>query len=244
MAVSIANITSGFDEDGGSSSTTASYTPTANKLQLLTVASRTGISTDPNQPTVTGDGLTWVVINSIVYDTSSSSRRRVTLFRALGSSPSAGVLTIDFGGQAQTDVTWIVDETTGMDTSGTDGSGAIVQSVTGKDESGTATSLTITLAAFGSTDNATYGSFGWDGSPTQTAGTGFTEIDEQHDSVSDVACGTEFRADNDTSVDASYSSAVLVGGIAIEIKAASVAGVSGNDWPIFTGKKFWGPRYS
>ena len=179
MAVSIANKTSGLDEDGGSSSTTASTTPASNKLQLLLVASRTGITANPNQPTATGNSLTWVAIASVIYDSTSSSRRRVTLFRALGASPTAGAITIDFNGQNQTDVVWILDEATGMDTSGTNGSGAIVQSATNVDEGGSATALTVTLAAFGSVDNGTYGGFGWDGDPTATAGTGFTEIDEQ-----------------------------------------------------------------
>lgn len=227
MAVAVTNILGGTDEDGNSSSTTASFTPSANKLQFLTVGSRTGITADPNQPTVTGDGLTWVVVNSVVYDTTSASRRRQTVFRALGASPSTGSLTIDFGGQNQTDVVWILDEASGMDTTGTNGSGAVVQSVTNKDETGTATSLTVTLAAFGSADNATYGSFGWDGSTsTGTQGSGFTLLKTQNDTGTDISSLTEFKNTNDTSVDATFSPAVgVVGGIAIEIKAATVASV-------------------
>ncbi len=125
MAVAISNLTTGSDSDGGSGSTTASVAPSAYSLILLTVMSRTGITVNPNQPTVTGNGLTWVAIGSTVFDSTSSSRRRVTLFRALGAGPTSGAITIDFGGQAQTDVTWVVDEASGVDTSGTNGSGAI-----------------------------------------------------------------------------------------------------------------------
>jgi hypothetical protein len=106
MAVAASNITSGRDTDGNSTATTASVTPVANRLYLLTVTSRTNITTDPNIPTVTGNSLTWVSINSVVYDTTGASRRRVTLFRALGASPSSGTISVDFGGQNQTHVSW------------------------------------------------------------------------------------------------------------------------------------------
>lgn len=222
MAISAANKTSGYDTDGNSSSTTASITPASNKLQLLAISSRTNISTDPNAPTVTGCGLTWVQIATIVYDTTSASRRRLTLFRAMGSSPSSGALTIDFGGQNQTHVTWVADEITGMDTSGTDGSGAIVQSATNKDEVGT-TTFTVTLGAFSGSGNATYGAYGEiDATITITPGSGFTELAKATDGgAGNVVTETEFKNSNDTSVDWTLSGTALPGGIAIEIKAAA-----------------------
>ena len=73
---------------------TASHTPAPNTLQLLEVVARTNISVDTVQPTVTGNGLTWVLVNDIVYDTTSSSRKRLSVFRAMGSSPSTGACTI------------------------------------------------------------------------------------------------------------------------------------------------------
>lgn len=217
--ISIANLTSGSDTDAGSTATTASISPSANKLILLSVASRTAISTDPNQPTVTGNGLTWEVVNSIVYDTTSSSRRRITLFRAMGSSPSSGAISIDFGGQAQDDaVVWNVDEVTGADTSGTNGSGAIVQSVTGKDEAAPA-GLTVTLASFGNSNNATFGTFATDNNTTFTAGSGFSILAQHTAGANTMAIVSEYKATNDTTVD--IGSTGSVGGIAVEIKANS-----------------------
>lgn len=227
MAVTVSNILSNYDEDGGSSSTTASTTLTANRLYLLTIVQRRGDSTDPVQPTASSTGATWEAVNSIVYDSTSSSRRRVTVLRTMVSSNQTGAITITHGSNV-TDATWILDEFNGIDTSGSNGSGAIVQSATNKDEVGV-TSLTVTLAAFGSTANATYGSFGWAGNPTMTAGTGFTELDEQHDSGSDIGSGTEWRSDNDTTVDMTLSVADFIGGIAIEIKAASAGGTAVKD---------------
>jgi hypothetical protein len=222
MAVAASNITSGRDTDGNSTATTASVTPVANRLYLLTVTSRTNITTDPNIPTVTGNSLTWVSINSVVYDTTGASRRRVTLFRALGASPSSGTISVDFGGQNQTHVSWVLDECTGMDTSGTDGSGAIVQSATNKDETGTNTTFTVTLSAFSDSNNATYCSKGdVDSTLTHSAGSGFTLLGSEQGGTNDITTHTEFKASNDTTADWSASNFIFPGGVAIEIKMAA-----------------------
>lgn len=226
MAVSITNVIANYDVDGDSSATTASVTPGSNKLQLLSVFSRTGISTEPNQPTVSGNGLTWVAIASIYFDTDSSSRKKLSLFRALGASPSTGTITIDFGGQNQTDVFWTLDEVSGMDTSGTNGSGAIVQSATTKDETSGGGLITVTLGAFSSAYNATFGTFASDegAGGTPSVGSGFTLLATQHPSPLNETI-TEWKGANDTTVDATMPSASgeKMGGIAIEIAAAVAA---------------------
>lgn len=224
MAVTCANLTSGVKTTDATSADTASISPSANKLILLAVESKTEITADPNQPTATGCGLTWVAVNTIVTDPTSSSRRRITLFRALGASPSAGAVTIDFGGQTQVTSAWVIDQCDGMDTSGTNGSGAVVQSATARrtDEEGAVASLTATLAAFGSTSNATYGMGGQgNGSTAVTAGSGFSIIGNATDSSeNNIEVNTEFKNSNDTSVDFSYSpNDSGCGIIAIEIKA-------------------------
>lgn len=221
MAIVATNLTTGGDTDGNSTASTASITPSANKLILLTVVSRTGITADPNQPTASGNGLTWVVINSVVYDATSSSRRRVTCLRAMGASPSSGAVAIDFGGQNQTDVAWVVDELSSIDTSGTNGSGAIVQTALASDGTNTVSTITATLAAFGSTNNATYGSIGAGGNTfTFTPGSGFATIGDNAPSAN-LRATSEFRNDNDTTVNFSLSGNQEMGLIAIEIKMAA-----------------------
>lgn len=228
MAIAFTNLTSGNDTSGTSGATTASVTPGSNRLQLLRVESRTNITENPNQPTATGNSLTWVVINSIVFDSASASRRRVTLFRALGASPSAGTIAIDFGGQNQTHCSWGLDEVTGMDTSGTNGSGAIVQSATNSDETLAVTSLTVTLAAFGSADNATYGAFGNSNltDHQMSVGTGFT-LTNNNGSTTSIQGISEYKLSNDTSVDINQVTNAEIGGIAVEIKAAVAANNAG-----------------
>lgn len=239
MAVSIANKTKGSSSTDATSYNTASHTPAANKLQLLRVVSRTGTGVNPVQPTASGNGLTWVAINTTVYDNSSSSRRRVTLFRALGASPTTGATTIDFGGTTQTACEWSIDEATGMDISGTNGSGAIVQSAVNQDTGGSATSLTVTLSSFSSTNNATFGAFGFgDAGQTQSVGSGFTELSNQYTGTIEIGGISEWKATNDTGVDVGSTSGTEIGGIAIEIKAASETKMQlniGDTWKTVSG---------
>lgn len=228
-AVSISNLTSGVQLTA-TSATSASITPTANNLVLVTVVSRTS-SGDPNHPTLTGNSLTYVEIASANYD-NTGTQKRVTLFRAMGSSPTSGTIAIDFAGQTQTDIKWSVDQASGTDTSGTNGSGAIVQSATNADTSNLATALTVTLAAFSSTNNATYGGFGKGGSGGHTVGSGFTQLSNET-SAGAITVSTQWRVDNDTTVDVTSSEAGEQGGIAIEIKAATAGVTDGKPLVIF-----------
>lgn len=217
-------LTNGQDIDGTSAAATASVSPTGNRLELLTVTSRTGISTEPNEPTITGNGLTWVKVDGVYWDTTSGSRKKTTVFRAMGASPSAGTIAIDFGGQAQTDVIWSLVEFDGVDTSGTNGSGAIVQTATNSDGSATVSTITATLAAFSSVNNATFGAFGYSSaSNNMTVGSGFTESSDDWTTGNQTENFTEYKLSNDTTVDASGGANGEIGAIAIEIKAAVVA---------------------
>ena len=220
MAVTCTNLVQNQDATDDADSVVASATYTANRLYLLTLCSRA----DAVQPTIssisapTGSGIVWTIIGAANNFDASGSRRTMFLYRGMPSSTVSSGFTITWGG-TQTAKTWNIDEIDGMDTSGTQGSGAIVQQVPGSGAS--TTSLTITLAAFGSANNATYGAFGNAGEGALSAGTGFTRFGNQQ-LAGEAGLGTEFRADNDTSVDMSGST-MDIGGIAIEIKAAVAA---------------------
>lgn len=218
MAISITNLTSGSDSDGNSTATTASISPAADNLILLSITLRNGSSIDPSVSSVSGNGLTWVKIDSTVFDNSSTSRRTVELWRSMGASPSTGAITIT-ASENETDINWSVDQSSGVDTSGTNGSGAIAQSAKNQDVTGTATGLVVTLAAFGSANNATFGVFGTDEVVTLTGGSGFTELAKINGAATPVSILTEWKSTNDTTVDATTGSVVFIGGIAIEIKA-------------------------
>lgn len=213
MAISAANVTTSGNSSDLSSYSTASITPSRNKLLLAWVYSIA--ATAPNTPTASGNGLTWVQVATIL---DSDGVRRLTLFRALGSSPSTGALTFDFGGQTQTGCVWSVVEYTGVNTTGSNGANAIVQFDT-EASAGSVSSLTSTLAAFGSTMNATAGGFGYPlNSNAGDVGSGFTAIGEQFQGSPNQAIFTEFRNDNDTTVDITLgASSVPIVGIAVEL---------------------------
>lgn len=210
------NLTTSGDSVDATSFATAAVTPKANHLILAWVY--TIAATTPTTPTASGNGLTWVEVATVL---DSDSLRRLTLFRALGTAPTAGSLTFDFASQTQTGCVWSVAEFSGVDTGGTNGSSAIVQYDT-EASVGTVSSLTATLAAFTSTSNATAGGFGYPlNNGNGTSGTGFAELGERFQGGPNQAIYTEFRGDTDTTVDISIgASSVPIVGIAVEIKTA------------------------
>ncbi|MEK9137182.1 MAG: hypothetical protein AAB393_08670, partial [Bacteroidota bacterium] len=138
--VSATNLTSGGSANAAQSSySTASITPSANKLILLAVAYYTD-GAGATISSVTGNGLTWVQVASTSF---ISNYYKLYLFRAMGSSPSTGAVTINFSVSDIYTVAAAVNEFGTVETSGTNGSGAIVQSATYTSD-GT-TSLTVTL---------------------------------------------------------------------------------------------------
>ena len=222
MAITQAPLTSGSSTTNASSYATASHTPTGNRLVFAAVISRLNGAV-PNTPTATGNGLTWVQVTTVAFNTIATARSRLTVFRGMVASPSAGATTFDFAAQTQGSCAWSIKEFASIDTGGTDGSAAVVQSATNSVDASVA-ALVVTLAAFGSADNATYGAFGGSqGTGSFTPGAGFTEIHDVPETSPAIVIETEWRNDNDTSVDATPNASADMGGIAIEIKAAVAA---------------------
>lgn len=220
MALSVSNLTT-FNQDGLADNdwVTSSVTPTGNALVLVTVTVATNGGYDPLPDSVTGNGITYALVDSNVWDGTSGSRRVTLLYRGMAASPSSGTITVAWGSQTSLRGSMVVDEITGV-TTGNNGADAIVQSVDGNNgDSGS--SLSLTLGAFGSANNGTYGVFGEWNTLTPTAGSGFTIIGgivgTNETSVS------EWKASNDTTVDISYNSATNIGGVAIEVEQAAVA---------------------
>lgn len=207
----------------GTTITTASVSPGSNRLILAGfVFSFLSVVASAPACSVAGNGLTWVQIANRVFRQSGANYWQcLYLYRALGASPSSGTITATSDGFYH--AAYAVSEFIGIDTSGTNGSGAIVQSATNWGDG--VGSLTVTLSSFSNANNATYGLFTASAGTqlTFTPGTGFTEI---HDTGQDYASiGTQWRNDNDTSVDSTFSgTASGSAGIAVEIKAALPVG--------------------
>mgnify|MGYP007083448973 CR=1 FL=1 len=221
MALITANaLTAGGSGSEATSYTTASISPGANRLVIITIHSEgkaNPAAPTNNAPSVSGCGITWVSVTSV-----AGSQGLFTMLKGISASPSSGALTISFSGQTEYNCTWTVDEFIGVDISGTNGANAIVQAGTTYTASPpNTTSVNVTLGAFSHVNNATYGSVINKGGPTINVGSGFTQLEQAYvDGAGRVA--SEWKDSNDTSVDWSWSS--VEGGvwaIAIEIKASA-----------------------
>lgn len=230
MAVAATLLTSGTGSGGTASGfTTASVSPTPSALQLLFINLSRGGSTNPTAPTtLTGNGLTWVLVSSSAYDSSGVGRGGMWVYRAMASAPTSGALVVSgMGADSSSALSYSWVQVTGVNSSGTNGSGAIVQS--GFSSISTTDSPVATLSAFGSANNATIGWLFYRGTASfaPSAGSGFTSLASGYlaGGGQPIASGVEFKASNDTSVDMSFAAGGGAGGgamMGIEIKAAAI----------------------
>lgn len=159
---------------------TGSITPVSGQVMLLWVLST--FATAPNTPTVTGtNGLsvTWTAVANVL---NSGNTQKLTLFRGVPSSGTAGTLTIAFAGQAQLTVSWLATMYTNVNQTTNQGA---VQSVTGTANS--ATSKSLVLAAPANNANAVVYGGGSSENTTATAESGFTVVDTQADARGTVS---------------------------------------------------------
>lgn len=218
MAISRTTLTQNRSTSAAQAYATASFTPAANAL--ITAAIRTYSSSDGSGTvTLTGNGLTWVEIDHVDFENLPPNLARVTLFRAMGASPTNGALTINISGSTNARCMWDVQQFGGVPTSGTNGSGAIAQSAT---NTGGTNGITVTLAALGdAANNAVYLAYGEGNAPmTITAGAGYTKLADLQDTGAAEAMATEWGLPGTTTPGITSSTNAANGAIAIEIKAA------------------------
>lgn len=225
MAITATVLTSGAGNGFGTQSyNTASITPGSNKLILLAVSIST-FAVSAGALSATGNGLTYVAIDSQLY---SGTTNRIALFRAMGASPSSGAITISIGGATNNSCQWAVIELDGVDTSGTNGSGAIVQGVFNSTTGGAPNSLTITLAALSdAVNNAVVSVFGVSGDTLQTPAASYTELSDNDSLTGSEANSleTQWKLPGTTTPSASGQPDFAdIGGIAVEIKAGGGGG--------------------
>ena len=198
----------------GNNYATASITPTANRLVLVGVV-LSHASEVPNTPTLSGNGLTWVLEDSQAFFTVGTPLKKLFVFRAMGASPTAGAISISWATQTMTGAAWTVFELAGVDTTGANGAGAILESVPGASDSADPFSITLTVSGA-----ATVGVFATNQTSNITPGTGFTELGEANHSAPTTAIFSEFQAAADLTVDVDFTAAIACAGVAIAVKAA------------------------
>ena len=235
MANTYTQLTSDTDQWDAPPFVTASITPTANKLVILTVWAFAQAGSTPfySPSSVTGNGLTWVEIGHQDYfpdDVGAPTVNlhcRVSMYRAMGASPTAGSITINYSGTLPDGISWSVTEFDGTDVSGTNGSGAIVQVVGAQSMAIPAPNLTVNMAALTSASNTTLAAFGgpWDNAAgaaiTLSPGTGYTSLATGGGNWLYWLSEVKLAGDNTPSV-TSTGAAEALGGMAIEIKALTV----------------------
>lgn len=221
MAIAATHLTTSSSGTNATSYTTASITPTANALVLIAVGQE--ISGTPAVPAISGAGLTWVEIANCYFD-QAGTQSRLTLFRALGASPTSGALTIDFSGVTQAGCEWSVAEFTGVDTSGTNGSGAIVQSAKTAEPGSAATSITATLGSAITAGDAAYSAAAWEANEAGSAEGTWTLLGQSTHAGPSAALLSQWRnASDDNSATTSWTTSALCGAIIVEIKAEAGA---------------------
>jgi Bacterial Ig-like domain (group 1)/Calcineurin-like phosphoesterase len=209
-------LTSGNDANNVKVYTTASIAPAPNTLITIAVATHQTTSAAP-LPTISGGGMaSWDVVGTVTFDTLGLPRKRVTIFRAMSAAPGSGPITIT-SSATLSNCQWIVSQWSGVETSGTNGSGAVVQ--TGSNAADAVTTLATPLTAFGNAANVAYGVFGINSNVVAiNPGSGFTEIDEQPSTESTAADLFAEWAVNRPTISATWPSK-NAGGLGVEIKA-------------------------
>lgn len=210
VAANATSITTGADSTDGTAYTTASVTLKTGRLYLMSV-----VNTAASAAVVSSisSGPTWASRASTQYN---GTAHRVSIWSGVPTADYTGTLAINFGA-TQTGCRWSLNEFAGVDTATTDG---VVQGVTG---TGSSTTPLATLAAFGSANNATFGAMANTADSTTTPGTGFTELSDDTTATTPASfLQTEWRVDNDTTVDGTITSGAW-GAAAVEIKADASA---------------------
>lgn len=212
-------LTSGSDGTDTSSYTTASISPTVGRVVLVAVNSIKG--SNATVPTISGASTTWTQVATVVESTFT----RCTLFR--GVAAGSGALTIDFSSVTHLRCAWDVIELSDVDTGGTNGSNAIVQSAT--NNGNTISSISVTLSSFSDSNNATLGCISLNDNVDVTSGSGFSEISD--DGVEFARLQSQFKNSNDTGVDWSWTGSLQAASIAVELKYLPESSVQSN--PMF-----------
>lgn len=205
------------DAIAGATSWTTSGTLAAsnNKLYIAYVGAKTTTGWNSGNPALTGAGITWVYITKVTY-AGDSVQSNLVVFRGLVTSgATTGALTFDPAGSDDIYYPRIqVLELDGMDTSGTNGSGAVQQSVTTNGNS-TGGSVAITMT----TGTALVSGWHNNGTNPITPRASWTET---YDAGSgNGITETQYFISTDTAVSATWTGTANYTGIGLEINPAS-----------------------
>lgn len=212
MAVTAIPLTTGSSTANATSYTTDSITPTPGRLVLVAVYAT--VASGSTTVDLSGCGLTWVKV-----DQTGATARSIHLFRGRGPTTTAGPLTIT-GSVSMTSALWQVTEFNGTDTSGADGSGAVVQSVNSRP--GSATLVNVPLPSDVTAGNAVFGAVGVAVQEAPAVGGApWTSLGTTTQSAPTSGLLGEFAAEALQNITASWTTSASSFVVGAEIKAAT-----------------------
>ena len=144
--ISAAVLYSGIITPSGSNLVTSSISPGSNRLLVAVMAARFSGAPADDIIAVTGNGLTW---DRITERQTATTNRMLGVFRSMGASPSAGAVTFaesDAGSYSGNAVAAVL-EFSNVDTSGTNGSGAVDASSISDNIAGSDTTISVTIGS-------------------------------------------------------------------------------------------------
>ncbi len=207
----------------GSAYSFASFNASNSRLYLvfLHTASPSGLVA-PSATSISGAGLTFTEVGApggLTYS-SSPGVRRIQAWRALASAGAGtGSIAITLNGTSLS-MDAVLLEFSGVNTSGTNGSGAIAQSGTSL-ASGTV-SLSVPLAGFASPNNRPVAFFSHRIAEGTTEEAGYTELDDATHSGPTTGAQCEWHAAvAEQTPSASWLTAAHSGGFAVEVRAST-----------------------
>ena len=225
---SVTTLTSGGSQTAGTSFSSASVSPTADRVIFVAVYSNCVTSGNNSAPTsVAISSLNFTNVANTVVETNWG---HLSVWRATSASPPTGTVDFTFPNSRDT-VVWTVLEAS-AEFSGTNAANAVVQSATSGPTTST-TTLTNTLSsAFECAGNGAIsfvgGAYASSSNPTFSPESGWTELnDTEQDNSSGwtIALNSNFR-DNNADTSHTHTSSVSMssaGGIIIELRGKEVA---------------------
>lgn len=213
-AVAGTSLTSAHNNGTSTTYTTASVTLGNNDLILATFWGQLNSGNGPGAMVSvadTGCGLTWQLAQALNFNSTqgTGTTTHMETWRTLGNGSACtitGTWTPAVAGRGAS-----VSQFSGVDTSGSNGSGAIGIKAT---NTGSGTTPSVTMGAFGSAANATFGVFGSGASQSRTQGAGMTLLG------ADGLVSDEWAAGNVSPVQQTLGAGAAWGGIGIEIKSS------------------------
>jgi hypothetical protein len=212
------NLTASGSGSNAASYNTASITPTAGAELLIAIETDQASGQTNVQPTVSGLGATWTLINDCNFDQSGTTYR-LTAYKGIGASGS-GAITIDYGGAVQGGCSWSVDEVVNADEAV-----LIVQTNKSPEPGSAATSVSVSLPSAVQSGNGVWMCAAWEAQESGSAESGWTLLGNGNHAGPAGAVCTMARSDNaDQSGTISWTTSVANGGIIAEIKASGGGG--------------------